>query len=138
MLIYSRVKPELLLHTIQRYRDIVDDGRVDITPVEEYLQIAYIKMDRKSFRAHKHIEQIRETDRAQEAWVVIRGKVGVRYFDIDEEEIGYVVLVAGDCFATFIGGHEYTCLQDDTVVYEFKTGPYQGPDKDKVFIGEEK
>ena len=35
---------------------------------------------------------------------------------------------------TFEGGHNYEILEENTLVYEFKTGPYEGIDKDKVFI----
>ena len=35
---------------------------------------------------------------------------------------------------TFRGGHNYLCLEDDSLVYEYKTGPYYGQKKDKVFI----
>jgi len=35
---------------------------------------------------------------------------------------------------TFFGGHNYLIMQDDTLVYEFKTGPYTGQQNDKVFI----
>ena len=35
---------------------------------------------------------------------------------------------------TFRGGHTYTLLEDDTIVREYKTGPYKGIDMDKVFI----
>jgi hypothetical protein len=35
---------------------------------------------------------------------------------------------------TFEGGHTYEALEDDTVVYEYKTGPYQGQESDKIFL----
>ena len=44
----------------------------------------------------------------------------------------------GDCSMTFEGGHTYTILEDDTVVYEYKTGPYQGQKMDKVFLDDDK
>jgi len=40
----------------------------------------------------------------------------------------------GDCSITFCGGHNYMCLEDDTLIYEAKTGPYLGVEKDKTFI----
>jgi hypothetical protein len=33
---------------------------------------------------------------------------------------------------TFQGGHNYLALEEDTVVYEYKTGPYYGHAMDKV------
>ena len=32
------------------------------------------------------------------------------------------------------GGHTYSILEDDTVIYEYKTGPYFGQTLDKEFI----
>ena len=44
----------------------------------------------------------------------------------------------GDCSMTFEGGHTYTILEDDTVVYEYKTGPYHAQKMDKVFLDDDK
>ena len=38
----------------------------------------------------------------------------------------------GDC--TILGGHNYTSLTENTLVYEFKTGPYDGQSKDKILL----
>jgi hypothetical protein len=39
---------------------------------------------------------------------------------------------------TFRGGHNYYILEEDTIVYEYKTGPYLGQDLDKEFIKDNK
>ena len=44
------------------------------------------------------------------------------------------VIKKGDCSMTFEGGHTYEILEDDTIVYEYKTGPYFGQILDKEFI----
>ena len=44
-------------------------------------------------------------------------------------------LESGDCIVLFSGAHSLECLTDDTLLYEFKNGPYFGPEKDKEFIG---
>lgn len=131
---YSNIDNGELLHTIYRIGDIVH-FRENITPAEEYLQVASIKMDNgHTFKAHKHIEQIRTTNIAQESWIVIRGKVKVFLYDLDDSIITTTILNQGDCSITFRGGHNYESLEDGTIVYEFKTGPYQGIEKDKVFL----
>ena len=71
---------------------------------------------------------------AQESWVVIQGRVQVMFYDTDGSLLQTSVLNAGDASMTFQGGHNYLILKDDTVVYEYKTGPYQGQALDKVFI----
>jgi len=48
------------------------------------------------------------------------------------------VLKAGDASFTLGGGHNYLILEDDTIVYEYKTGPYEGQKNDKVFLEENK
>tara|TARA_R110002110_G_scaffold211492_3_gene424234 strand:- start:414 stop:827 length:414 start_codon:yes stop_codon:yes gene_type:complete len=132
--IYSKVDKGQLLHMVYRLDDI-EKPRENITPTEQYLQVASIKMNSgHTFKAHKHIEQIRTTDIAQESWIVIKGKVKVILYDIDDTILCTPILSAGDCSITFRGGHNYECLEDDTIVYEYKTGPYQGVEKDKVFL----
>ena len=54
--------------------------------------------------------------------------------NIRNELIEEIVINQGDCSMTFVGGHTYTILEEDTVVYEYKTGPYQGQKLDKVFL----
>jgi len=123
-----------VLHCIYRLDDLEGD-RFDFTSEDKYLQGALMKMNNgKSFRNHKHIKCERHTDMTQETWVVIRGSVQVDYYDEDSKFMGTEILNDGDCTITFAGGHKYSCIKDDTLVYEFKNGPYYGRDADKVFI----
>ena len=46
------------------------------------------------------------------------------------------ILKAGDASFTLYGGHTYEILEEDTLVYEYKTGPYEGQELDKTFIDE--
>ena len=55
-------------------------------------------------------------------------------YDLDDNILATPILNEGDCSITFRGGHNYECMEDDTIVYEYKTGPYQGVKKDKVFL----
>ena len=52
----------------------------------------------------------------------------------DDTIISEPILYPGDCSMTFRGGHNYLILEDDTIVYEYKTGPYLGQEFDKEFI----
>ena len=49
-------------------------------------------------------------------------------------KIAEPVLKPGDASFTLEGAHTYTILEDDTLVYEYKTGPYEGQAMDKTFI----
>ena len=136
--IYSRVDEGKLLHIINRYDEI--ESRTDVAPTDEFLQLATLKMEKgKTFRPHKHIWKDNPSGHfgkviAQESWVVIKGSVKVHLYDLDDELIEEIVINQGDCSMPLEGGHTYTILEEDTVVYEYKTGPYQGQKLDKVFL----
>ena len=131
--IYSKIKPGTLLHLVYRLDEV--DGRTNIAPEEEYLQLASIKMKKgQTYKAHKHIKLEKVTDIAQESWLVICGSVKCIFYDLDDSIIAEPVLYPGDCSMTFRGGHNYLSLEDGTIVYEYNTGPYLGQETDKVFI----
>lgn len=134
MKIYSKVEKDLILHIINKKNEITHN-RVDLCNNQEYLQVACFKMDNnKTFRPHKHIKCERTTDITQESWIVVKGKVKAILYDIDDTIIHEEILEQGDCSITFRGGHNYLCMEDDSIVYEYKTGPYLGQEKDKAFI----
>jgi len=137
--IYSKVNPEKLLHIIYKAEDFYsktgDRQRTDIVSDDAFLQVAAIRMkEDQTFVPHKHIEFKKETNITQESWVVIEGKVLAILYDIDDSIIHEEVLYPGDCSITLLGGHNYKSLVEDTCVLEYKTGPYFGQEKDKVFI----
>lgn len=132
--IYSKVKPDLLLHIINRKNNITST-RCDISPNNEFLQVSCFSLDKyKTFKPHYHIPLERVTTITQESWVVIQGKVKAILYDIDNTIIAEKILDIGDCSITFYGGHNYISLEKDTLIYEYKTGPYIGQAKDKEFI----
>jgi cupin fold WbuC family metalloprotein len=135
-LIYSKIQPEKLLHIIHRFDEI--NNRTDVCPPEQFIQLATLKMQKdKTFKPHKHIFKQGEKEViAQESWVVIQGSVKVILYDLDDQIIAEEIINKGDCSITFEGGHNYYILEDDTVVYEYKTGPYKGQLLDKEFIGD--
>jgi len=133
--IYSNIDKNKLLHLVNRFEEI--NERTNIAPENQFLQLASLKMPNgKTFKEHKHIwKKINyEKTIAQESWVVIQGTVKVHFYDIDGTFLKDDILQKGDCSMTFEGGHNYTILEDNTVVYEFKTGPYTGIENDKEFL----
>ena len=133
--IYSKQDSTKLLHIINRHDEII--GRTDVAPEDQFIQLATLRMEKgKTFRPHKHIWKPSSSPEviAQESWVVIKGSVRIFMYDIDDTFIREEVIKQGDCSMTFEGGHTYEILEDDTVVYEYKTGPYTGQANDKVFI----
>ena len=72
--IYSKVKPDTLLHLVHRLDEI--KGRTNVAPENEFIQLATLKMKKgTTFKPHKHIWKDGEDKViAQESWVVIKGK----------------------------------------------------------------
>jgi hypothetical protein len=133
--IYSKCNPHKLLHAINRIADFKE--RIDLVDANNFLQLATLKFNKgKTFRPHMHLWKDINFKKiiAQESWVVINGAVKVFFYDLDKSLIQTEILYRGDCSLTFEGGHNYEFLEADTLVYEFKTGPYEGQIKDKIFI----
>ena len=133
--IYSKVDPNVLCHMVLRKKEIVEE-RTDIISPENFLQLSTLNMPNgKTFRSHKHIwKSGEEKVIAQESWVVMKGVVKVTMYDLDDSIISQPILNVGDISVTFQGGHTYEILEDDTIVYEYKTGPYKGQENDKEFL----
>jgi len=136
--IYSKKEPGKLLHIIYRKEDITE-GRIDIVSEENFIQCSSLNLkEGKTFKPHKHIWKERTRNViAQESWVVIQGKVKCIFYDLDDEILYEPILNVGDASFTLEGGHNYLILEDNTLVYEYKTGPYEGQIFDKTFIENE-
>lgn len=135
--IRSKINNELLhlvLHEIDSKNENVD--RTHIVDNDQFIQLSVLHMDNgQTFLPHKHIyKQFNDKMIAQESWVVLKGKVKVLYYDTDDQLIEEVILNQHDVSITLKGGHNYVILEDDSVILEYKTGPYFGQKSDKVHI----
>ena len=116
-------------------RSNITAKRCDISPAKEFLQVSCFSLPKdKTFKAHYHVPLERQTTITQESWIVIQGKIKAILYDLDNTIIAERVLEAGDCSITFYGGHNYVSMEENSLVYEYKTGPYMGQAKDKEFI----
>ena len=132
--VYSNVEKNLLLLSFIRKADISYE-RQDLSPDTEFLQVSAKKITTKDFfKPHTHLECEKKANNTQESWVILDGKVMAKVYDIDEKLIYEQVLESGDCIVLFAGAHSLECLTDNTLLYEFKNGPYYGPERDKKFI----
>lgn len=133
--IYSNVDPKKLLHYIYKYTDVVnrDTQREELIDSDQFIQCASLKMDKGvTFRPHQHVwKDGTPSVIAQESWVVIDGSVKCYFYDTNGEFLTNVILNKGDASFTLEGGHTYEILEDNTIVYEYKTGPFQGTYLDK-------
>ena len=141
-LIYSKVEPDKLLHIIHKKYEFysIDEGhRRDVVGEKEFIQLSALNMEKgHTFRPHQHIwKPGEESCIAQESWVVINGSVECHFYDTDGTLLNKPILYRGDCSVTLGCVHTYLILEDDTLVYEYKTGPYKGQKNDKVFLDEE-
>ena len=133
--IYSKIDPTKLLHVIVRKENLTP-GRVEVINKDQFIQCALLNMEKgKTFKPHKHIWKERTRNViAQESWIVIQGSVKCIFYDIDDQILATPILYPGDASFTLEGGHNYEILENDTLVYEYKTGPYEGQQLDKQFI----
>jgi hypothetical protein len=111
-------------------------ARENLSPDSSFLQLGLINTNERSYPPHFHLERHAEFDdlRAQECWIVVKGKVEVTYFDVDNTVQGVEIIEAGDATLTLFGGHGYRVLEAGTLVYEVKSGPYLGISIDKKEI----
>jgi len=135
--IYSKVHSNILLNIIYRKADMLiqTQSGFDITPEKEFIQVRSLKAHKgKEYKAHKHKNQERQNDLTQESIIIISGSINVEYFDLDDSFLGETKLNSGDCIVTLRGGHAFKVLEDNTLFYENKNGPYNGLNNDKSFI----
>lgn len=124
------------LHIVCK-QEKIKNKRKELVNDKQFIQASIINLNKgTTFAAHKHLYKDLELNNiiAQEAWVIINGSVEVTYYDLDDSKLDSVILNKGDLTITLFGGHSYKILENDTLIYEFKTGPYFGPEKDKVYI----
>lgn len=88
----------------------------------------------KSFKPHAHIPRDRHIPQTQEAMVVISGALKCNIYDYQDTKVDWFILRAGDLGLFFDGGHGYEVVEDGTVFYEIKHGPFISVDKDKRFL----
>jgi len=126
-----------LLHMVYRADDLTEQ-REDVAPEDQFIQVSALDLKSgKTFRPHRHIWKDAPRDKvvAQESWCIMKGRVIGHFYDLNDELLDEIELNEGDISLTFEGGHTYTIL-DDAKVYEYKTGPYQGVELDKVFLND--
>lgn len=137
--IYSKIEENKLLHIIYRPEQVKNNIRESIVPEENFIQCSFLNLNEgKTFRPHKHIFKTKTylNQIAQESWIVLKGSVRCIFYDLDNKIITTSILKAGEASFTLQGGHNYEILENDTSIYEYKTGPYEGQSLDKEFIDE--
>jgi len=123
--IYSKIDGRVL-HFVNRLSDI-QSKRNNLCSDESFIQCASYRVNKGLItKPHEHIERkvVHDHYVTQEAWIVIQGSIKVILFDIDGQFLSSEILYKGDVCITFFGGHTFDVLENNTIIYEFKTGPY--------------
>jgi hypothetical protein len=103
-----------------------------ITPDTFSLQMGMIVYGRgQAIAPHMHLPITREVHGTNEVVLVRSGSCEVDIFDAQRQKIGTRQLSAGDVILLLGGGHGFR-MNEDTVLFEVKQGPYAGGrDKEK-------
>ena len=85
---------------------------------------------------HKHLykKKIPKVIKIQESWVIISGLAMVIYYDLDNKILLKKTLKPGDVSITLDGSHKLKILKNNTRIYEFKNGPYEGSVNDLKYL----
>ena len=134
MIIYSNKKKNKILGVVHRSKKI-SNIRKNISPINEYLQISSQKLKKDDYiNPHIHLKNKRITQSTQEVWLILKGKLSVKIFDIDKKNIKNLILNKGDIYVLFCGGHSFKVLSNDAEFYEIKNGPYKKNIKDIEYL----
>ncbi len=134
MLIYSKVNKKKLIYSYFNFKKL-NKLRDDFSPEKEFLQASCsILKKNRIVMPHKHKKNVRKINLTQEAWLIFEGSIKAKFYDIDDSFLGELILKKGDCVILFNGGHEFKTLKENTILFEFKNGPYYGSSKDRVEI----
>jgi cupin fold WbuC family metalloprotein len=130
--IYSLVEPNKIIAIISKN---LPGNRVNLTPENQILQASIINFGRNTkVVAHSHLNTERNTFGTQEAWVVLKGKAEVLFYDLDKKLINSKLISKGQVIILFDGGHALKTKSRSFVMVEIKNGPYLGKDYDAVHI----
>jgi len=137
----KEIKSKITLETIHYIIKFSEDGlqpdeRKNVIASKNFLQLSIMKFNNgKTFKAHKHVyKNFSSKIIAQESWIVLKGAAKAVFYDVDGTFLQEEILNTLDCSITLEGGHNYEIIEDDSIIYEYKSGPYLGQTLDKEFI----
>ncbi len=136
--IYSRIDPSILLHIIFKKETSLDDfsnvKREEISEPDQCLQAMFLNVPAQTqVKPHTHNSHERHTYQTHEGLLVFKGSIELSIYDIDNSFVEKHVLHEGDFYMIVNGGHSMKTLTP-AHLFEFKNGPYYGPEKDKKAI----
>ena len=131
--INSRTETKLNLCKIISYGKF--NSRVNLTEPNQIMQVSLARMSQfHSVQKHKHLPIERSTIGTSEGWLVLKGRFEVEIFDTDHTSVGKFYLKKLDMILTFNGGHSLYATKHNSIICEFKNGPFKGSDSDKIYF----
>lgn len=131
--INSKVQANLNLCKLVNYGNF--ESRTNLTDPDKIIQSSLIKMIKfQSVPKHEHLPIERHTKGTGEAWLILQGSFEVEIFDIDRVSIGKYFLNKFDMLIMFNGGHSLRATKKNSIMFEFKNGPFRGGDSDKIYF----
>lgn len=130
--IYSKSEPGRLLHVILDTNEPFEN-RLDLCDGGEWLQISVMQLPAAK-KVNPHIHNPRAQNPpgglgiTQECWIVLRGEIKIRLFDLDQALLHQQALSQGHMLVTFYGGHALESGTAGARMIECKNGPYLGVD----------
>lgn len=135
--IYSKIKSNKLLHLIIKPSDF-KKKITEVTSKDKSLQCIAIKVAKgEKISTHKHIKKKNnkiDNLRIQESWCVVSGLARGYFYDVNNKLLKTVTLKPGHASFTFEGGHSFKALTDETIVYEYKKGPFDININDRIYF----
>ena len=129
----SKIDSNLNLCKVVIYGEF--DGRTNLIEPDQIIQASLIKMKRlQSVSRHEHLPIERYTSGTGEGWLVLNGSFEAEIFDIDRTSLGKYLLKKFDMILMFNGGHSLHATKKNSVIFEFKNGPFKGGDSDKIYF----
>ena len=130
-LLESKIDLGRIIHSVTKLYEH-GHGRYDISSPEELLQASIVSLPSgKNIQPHIHLPRIKknsELNITQEGWLILRGRIKVKLYDLDKSFICEEELSQGSLLLTFGGGHGFESIEENTLLMEFKNGPYLGKD----------
>jgi cupin fold WbuC family metalloprotein len=132
MLLNSKINKKPLFFIEKFYKKKKTKERYDLTDEDKFIQASFLNFKKgKRVSPHMHLSTLKKTNISQESWIVISGKLKVKFYDLDKSFVHEDILNKGDLSILFQGGHELEALTKNTTIFEIKNGPYMGPKKEK-------
>jgi len=127
----KEITSDNILYAIHEDGLFMEGGSVWFGDPERGLQIQRMCYhEGKTFQLHRHVKRPRKIEHTEECFVVLQGNLSAKIYNDDKVLIADLILREGDMLVCYRGWHEFKVLEDYTVCFEIKNGPYSGEDKE--------